>query len=130
MPKFWFAQEAERDGEAGLEIVGPADSDVQGHPFRWVQADDPSDVEGHPLRWVSPEGTDDVEGHPYRWISPEGSDDVQGHPWRFIEAEGEPSRYIVEMETDEDVTGHWSKVELARDDDVEGQGLTTRPPVD
>ena len=115
MPKYWFAQEAERGGEAGLEIVGPAEeADVQGHPYRWLQAEDPEDVEGHPLRWISPEGSDDVEGHPFRWI----------------EADGEPGRYVVEMETDEDVTGHWSKVELVRDDDVEGQGLTTRPPVD
>ena len=107
MPSYWIGQlELKTEGEGTMRIVRRAEDD---------------DVEGHRTRFHLGQ-TDDVEGlGAWRQLEPEGDATIEtGFRHNMNPVDEEQGLYLVEVDSDEDVTGQAFR-HLAPEDDAEGQ---------
>ena len=110
MPRFYIAQaEEDTEGQRKMRILRPAEDDeVQGlAKFRILETDD--DTAGQGRGRSLGETENDTVGHPKMRISPEPIDSEQG-------------AYVVEVDTNEDVTGQVYRERSPRPGGEDGQG--------
>ena len=110
MPGYWVGKREGDEGEGTIRIVRRAEEEeVKGQGWRH-SLDQDEDTEGQMPRAFS--------------LEPEG-DDTIGHPrLRFIRpVDEEQDLYLVEVDSDEDVTGQVLKRGLSPEDDTEGQAV-------
>ena len=107
MPSYWIGQrEGEDEGERTIRIVRRAvDDDVEGHPR---------------LRFLKEQDDDTEDQGAWRQLEPEG-DDTIGHPFQVDPIDEEQGLYLIEVDSDEDVTGQILERGPSPEDDTEGQ---------
>ena len=111
MTTYWIAQRED-------------DVEGQGLRIRYLRPAEPDEVEGQAMRRGLGETDEDVDGQLIkRGLVPEEDDVAGAYFKRIAPIDERQGTYLVEIDTDDDVTGQYARAKVLgeTEDDVEGQ---------